>query len=117
MLAEVLAAAGRVDEAAAIARASLAARAYEPGRRVRLQLLIARAAVAGERWQLADEQLEDSRPVAEGIAALAAQHAALCAQVAVGTGRTEEAVRAATAALAGGGEDRRSQRSPARPWR
>src|SRR4051794_6478066 len=98
-LTEVLAAAGRVDEAAAIARARLAAPAYEPDRRVRLQLLIARAAVAGERWQLADEQLEDSRPVAGGIAALAAQHAALCAQVAVGTGRTEEAVRAATAAL------------------
>jgi DNA-binding CsgD family transcriptional regulator/tetratricopeptide (TPR) repeat protein len=99
VLAEVLAAAGRVDEAAAIAHAWLAARAYEPGRRVRLQLLIARAAVAGERWGLADEQLEDSRPVAGGIPVLAAQHAALCAQVAVGTGRTEEAVRAAAAAL------------------
>ena len=100
LLAEVLAAAGRVDEAVEIAHRWLAMSHHVPAQRTRMQLLLARAAVAGERWQLALEQLDGSAAaVAAGNGAFAAEHAALSAQVAIGTGRVEDAAALAGTAL------------------
>jgi DNA-binding CsgD family transcriptional regulator/tetratricopeptide (TPR) repeat protein len=99
LLAEVLAAAGRVDEATEIARTWLTVARHEPARRARLQLVLARAAVAGERWELAREQLDGSRAVAAEVVAIAAEHGALAAQVAIGMGRTGHAAALAAAAL------------------
>jgi DNA-binding CsgD family transcriptional regulator len=97
LMAEVLAATGRVDEAAQIARAWLAMSRPEPAQGARMQLLLARAAVAGERWQLAREQLDGL--AAAGIGANAAEHGALAAQVAIGNGRVEDAAALAGTAL------------------
>jgi DNA-binding CsgD family transcriptional regulator/DNA replicative helicase MCM subunit Mcm2 (Cdc46/Mcm family) len=99
LLVDVLAAEGRVDDAVEVAGSRLAYEGRDPSRRVRLQLLLARAAIAGERWTLAAEQLDALPLVAEGISGFTAEAAALRAQVAFAAGHLEEAVALATTAV------------------
>lgn len=106
LLAEVLAAAGRVEEAVEVVegvRAALAGGApamSDPMRVARLTLVLARAAVAAERWALADEQLAEVRAVTASGAILLAEVTAVAAQVAIGRGEIEQALRLARDAVA-----------------
>lgn len=102
LLAEVLAASGRVDDATEVAESlhSVLAGAGSDGtRRARLELRLARAGVAAERWELAGAQLAQARPAAEQDPALSAELDALAAQLAIGTGDPTSAARLATAAV------------------
>lgn len=92
LLAEVLAAAGRVDDAAEVVRGAIGAQAgLSPARSARLSLLLVRAAVAAERWALADDRLEQLRKTGGTDPGLRAEIAALDAQTAIGRNDVERA--------------------------
>lgn len=100
---EVLALAGRVDEAFEVgdrllARLDLASRLPAGG--VDLHLRLARAAIAAARWQVAVDHLGAARAsITGGDGGLRARVNALDAQVALGTGRLADAESHATVAL------------------
>jgi DNA-binding CsgD family transcriptional regulator/tetratricopeptide (TPR) repeat protein len=100
---EVLALAGRVDQAFEVgdrllARLDLASRLPSGG--VDLHLRLARAAVAAARWQVAADHLGVARAsTGTGAGGLRARVNALDAQVALGTGRLDEAESLAAVAL------------------
>jgi DNA-binding CsgD family transcriptional regulator/tetratricopeptide (TPR) repeat protein len=103
-LTDVLALAGRVDEAfelgdRLLARLDLASRLPSGG--AELHLRLARAGVAAGRWRVAADHLAAARGVAADLpAGLSARLDALDAQVALGQGRLSQAGRLAAAALA-----------------
>jgi hypothetical protein len=101
-LVEVLATAGRVEDAVAVAAQmsalSGAAEVDDIGR-VRVRLRLARAAVAADRWDTATAQLDEARPVVAGQPGLAAEFAALSAQVAIGRADLDGAARLARDAV------------------
>jgi DNA-binding CsgD family transcriptional regulator len=103
-LTDVLALAGRVDEAfelgeRLLARLDLASRLPAGG--AELHLRLARAGVAAGRWRVAADHLAAARGVAADLpAGLSARLDALDAQVALGQGRLSQAGRLAAAALA-----------------
>lgn len=100
LLAEVLAAMGRVDDAVDVVRAALdSVDSVAPARAARLSLVLARAALAAERWQLVDDQLGHVRVVAAADPALSAEVAALAAQTAIGRGEVGRAQRLAAEAV------------------
>ena len=99
LLVEVLAAEGRVDDAVHVAAEWLAHERRDPVRRTRLQLLLARAAITGERWKLAADLLDALPPLAEDDPGCAAETAALRAQVAFAAGDLEDAAALATYAV------------------
>ena len=105
-LAQAHALAGRVDEAIEVGGRALE-RAAEAGapplRRALLHLALARAAVAGGRWQAANRHVEAARSAAGevGHEAVGPPADALAAHVAIGEGRLPDAVASAEAAVAG----------------
>jgi DNA-binding CsgD family transcriptional regulator len=91
-----------VDDAIEVAgslHGVLATAGADPARAARLQLRLARAAVAAERWELAGAQLEQARSATEQVPGLHAELDALAAQLAIGTGDPDTAARLATAAF------------------
>lgn len=101
LLAEVLAATGRVDAAAEVVGAALdSATTLAPSRAARLVLVLVRAAVAAERWQLAEDRLGDVREAVVSDPGLSAQVAALAGQIAIGRGEVQRARGLAADAVA-----------------
>jgi hypothetical protein len=115
LLAEVLAAAGRVEEAVEVievVRAALAGAVPDtpdPQRVARLTLVLARAAVTAERWALAADQLAELRAHSVSGPALLAEATALAAQVAIGRGEIEQALQLARDAVGAAGRDGRPE--------
>lgn len=101
-LMEALALAGKIEEVFAVGAAllgTLAAIHADPAHRAQAHLRLARAAVAGARWMVAAQQLDQARQATtdEGIRA---RVDALAAHVALGQGDEPEATACARWALA-----------------
>ena len=95
---------GHIDRAVELVEGILAAEDAQrggPARSARLHMLLARAAIARGRWDVAGPQVEQALAAGSADPTVVAAAEALAAQVAIAEGRPDEAADLARSALAG----------------